>query len=374
MTKEYYIGLMTGTSVDSLDAVLVQFDAQDQPTIHNTHSISLPKHVQQQVQQLSSSGEGEIDQIRQLDNSIAHYSSKAVKALCQQANILTSNITAIGSHGQTVRHYPATKNTKGYSLQLGDPNIIAEATGITTVADFRRRDIAAGGQGAPLVPAFHHSVFRSKQNDRLIVNLGGIANISYLPIDGKTVGYDTGPANTLMDAWCLQHKHQRFDKDGLWAKTGNYHKELLLNLLDDSYFSSSAPKSTGREYFNLSWLEQKISEQETSGTPPEDVQATLLELTAKTVAQEINNVDPDNKSHIYICGGGAHNAALMERITSYIEPRSLATTANIGIEPDWVEATAFAWLAKQAMHKASGNLPAATGANKEVILGGIYFS
>jgi anhydro-N-acetylmuramic acid kinase len=365
---------MTGTSVDSLDAALVQFDLQDQPTIHNTHSISLPKHIQLQVQQLSSSGEGEIDLIRQLDNDIAHYSSEAVKTLCQQSNILASNITAIGSHGQTVRHYPATKSTKGYSLQLGDPNIIAEATGITTVADFRRRDIAAGGQGAPLVPAFHHSVFRTKQNDRLIVNLGGIANISYLPKDGETLGYDTGPANTLMDAWCLQHQHQRFDKDGLWAKTGSYHKELLHNLLNDSYFSSPAPKSTGREYFNLSWLEQQTSKLKTTSIPPADIQATLLELTAKTVAQEINNVDPDNKAHVYICGGGSHNVALMKKLAGHIQPRLIATTADIGIEPDWVEATAFAWLAKQTMHKASGNLPAATGANKEVILGGIYFS
>jgi anhydro-N-acetylmuramic acid kinase len=316
MTEEYYIGLMTGTSVDSLDAALVQFDPQDQPTIHSTYSLSLPEHIQLKVQQLSLSGDGEIDLLRQLDGNIAHYSCNAVQTLCQQANILPSAITAIGSHGQTVRHYPSTENVKGYSLQLGDPNVIAETTGITTVADFRRRDIAAGGQGAPLVPAFHHSVFRSQQSDRLIINLGGIANISYLPKDGEVVGYDTGPANTLMDAWCLRHQHQRFDKDGLWAKTGHCHEELLHKLLEDTYFSSSAPKSTGREHFNLSWVERQLSELGTKLPSTADVQATLLELTAKTVAQEIENVDPKNNAQIYICGGGSHNTTLIEKLAN----------------------------------------------------------
>jgi anhydro-N-acetylmuramic acid kinase len=374
MAEEYYIGLMTGTSVDSLDAALVQFDPQDQPTIHNTYSIALPKHIQLHVQQLSSSGEGEIDLLRQLDSDIAHYSGEAIRTLCQQANIPLSAITAIGSHGQTVRHYPTTKSIKGYSLQLGDPNIIAEITGITTVADFRRRDIAAGGQGAPLVPAFHHCVFRSTKDDRLIVNLGGIANISYLPKDGEIVGYDTGPANTLMDAWCLKHQHQRFDKDGLWANAGICHESLLQRLLADNYFSSPAPKSTGREYFNLPWLEQYLDKLNTPMPSPVDIQATLLELTATTVAQEIKNVDPDNNTQVYICGGGAHNIVLMEKLTGHIQPRMLATTTKIGIEPDWVEATAFAWLAKQTMNKVSGNLPSATGANRKVILGGVYFA
>jgi len=372
--KEYYIGLMTGTSVDSLDAALVQFNKQDQPTILNTHSTSLHEQTQQHVQTLSSSGAGEIDLIRQLDQNIALDSCKAIETLCQKASISPSSVTAIGSHGQTVRHYPTTAHRKGYSLQLGDPNIIAETTGITTVADFRRRDIAAGGQGAPLVPAFHRAAFQSTNNDRIILNLGGIANISYLPKDGKVIGYDTGPANTLMDAWCLKHQKQRFDKDGQWAKTGNCHDELLHMLLADTYFSSAAPKSTGREYFNLSWLERQLETIATKTLTPPDIQATLLELTAITVAQEINRVDPNKLTQIYVCGGGSHNIALMKKLAQHTQPRHLSTTEEIGIKPDWVEAVAFAWLAKQTMHKASGNLPSATGANNEVILGGVYFA
>ena len=370
---EYYIGLMTGTSVDALDAVLVQFDSDNTPIIHSTYSIALPEHIQQQVQQLTSSGEDEIALIRQVDLDIALISCKAIKALCQQTDIALSTIKAIGSHGQTVRHYPTTKSVKGYSLQLGDPNLIAEMTGITTVADFRRRDIAAGGQGAPLVPAFHRAAFQSKQDDRLIVNLGGIANISYLPKNGEIIGYDTGPANTLMDAWCLKHQHQRFDKDGDWAKTGHCHNELLKTLIKDSYFSSPTPKSTGREYFNLAWLEQHLDQLKTIPSAA-DIQATLLALTAKTIAQDIDKVDPHKNATVYACGGGSQNKALMEKLADYVAPRDLATTAKIGIEVSWVEATAFAWFAKQTMNRASGNLPSATGAKNDVILGGVYFA
>jgi anhydro-N-acetylmuramic acid kinase len=370
---EYYIGLMTGTSVDALDAVLVQFDSEDTPLIHSTYSIALPEHIQQQVQQLTSSGEDEIALIRQVDLDIALISCKAIKALCQQFDIPHSAIKAIGSHGQTVRHYPATKNVKGYSLQLGDPNIIAEATGITTVADFRRRDIAAGGQGAPLVPAFHRAAFHSQQHDRIIMNLGGIANISYLPKNDEIVGYDTGPANTLMDAWCLKYQHQRFDKNGRWAKTGNCQDELLEILMADSYFSSPAPKSTGKEHFNLQWLEQHLDRLKTTPSAA-DIQATLLTLTAKTIAQGIDSVDPYHNATIYTCGGGSQNAALIEKLADYVAPRTIETTAKIGIEVNWVEATAFAWLAKQTMNRASGNLPSATGAKNDVILGGVYFA
>jgi anhydro-N-acetylmuramic acid kinase len=372
---DHYIGLMTGTSVDSLDAALVQFSSNQHCSIIGTYSLPLPNKIRQQVKALTRSGNGEIDTLRALDYAIAQHSCDAIKAVCLKSQIPANDIIAIGSHGQTIRHCPTTKDHHGYTLQAGDPNIIAEITGITTVADFRRRDIAAGGQGAPLAPAFHKAIFHSTRQDRIIVNLGGIANITLLPKKGNVIGYDTGPANTLMDGWCWQHQRMRFDEGGKWALSGACNQALLNTMLADPYFELALPKSTGRELFNPTWLEECMTQSNTGKTSPltiEDVQATLLELTVITVSQEITRVDPSSQSSIYICGGGVHNSALLEKLANHLQPRTVHTTGELGVNPDWVEALAFAWLAKQTIEHRHGNLPSVTGANKEVILGGIY--
>lgn len=360
---------MSGTSADALDAALVDFD-QKIPTLIGTQSISLPAEIKQKVHRLAIDGNNEMACMRELDNDIALISSAAVNNLCKEYSITAQSITAIGSHGQTLRHYPANAQQPGYSLQVGDPNIIAEETGITTVADFRRRDIAAGGQGAPLTPAFHKAIFHSSHNDRIILNTGGIANISYIPSNGSTVGYDTGPANALMDSWCQEHKQQRYDKGGEWARSGKINSPLLAQLLTHPYFSQASPKSTGRETFNLPWLKEQI---ELFGhINAEDIQATLLALTVESIALEIESKDQNAIAEVYICGGGSHNIALTESLTKRLHPRKFQSTNTIGIHPDWVEAIAFAWLAKQTMEHAVGNLPEVTGAKREVILGGIY--
>ena len=369
---------MSGTSADAFDAVLVDFK-DNQSQIISTHSHPISNHIKEAVYQLALSGSNEIIRLRELDQAIAQLSCDAIKQLCKQSALSHRDIIAIGSHGQTVRHYPAHLTpddkhyTPGYSLQVGDPNIIAEQTHITTVADFRRRDISAGGHGAPLVPAFHQQFFNSKQADRIIVNMGGIANITVLNDGQPTIGYDTGPANSLMDSWYQKHQHGRYDIDGDWARTGTVNKALLKQLLRHDYFSMNHPKSTGRETFNLPWLESQL-QTFNSPLPAEDVQATLLHLTVESIALEVKKQDPAATAEVYICGGGAHNKALLTVLSKCLLPRKLATTEELGIHPDWVEAVAFAWLAKQTIEHKTSNLPSVTGAKKEVILGGIYWA
>lgn len=362
---------MSGTSADGLDAALVDF-ISPQPKLILAQSSSIPDNLKQEIHNLSISSANEIDQIKSVDQEIAFLSALAVKQLCTDAHIKPEDICAIGSHGQTIRHYPTKPQALGYSLQVGDPNIIAEQTGITTVADFRRRDIAAGGHGAPLAPAFHKTVFHSQDSDRIILNLGGIANITYIPKQGNVLGYDTGPANTLMDAWCQQHCQLAFDRDGTWANSGVADTQLLSKLLEHSYLRLEAPKSTGREDFHLPWLTEQLTH--LPPLKPVDVQATLLAFTAETIATEIEKQDPEKQAEIYTCGGGSHNNVLMTQLLEKLSPRKVAPTAELGIHPDWVEAMAFAWLAKQTMEKAAGNLPEVTGADKAVILGGIYLA
>ncbi len=362
---------MSGTSVDSLDAALVSFE-EHHPHILNTHSVPINQEIRSSIHRLAQKGDNEIEQIRYLDQAIAQLSCSAIKELCIKANIPTHTIKAVGSHGQTLRHYPKSALHSGYSLQVGDPNIIAHETGITTIADFRRRDIAAGGHGAPLAPAFHKAVFSSKTCDRIILNTGGIANITHLPVNGNVTGYDTGPANGLMDSWCQKHKGKPYDNNGEWAKTGNICRPLLESLLEHTFFMLPPPKSTGREDFNLSWLHEALKQFPT--IKAEDVQATLLGLTVESIALAIQQQDTTTKAEVYICGGGSHNTALTSQLEIALGSRPLATTEKLGIHPDWVEAVAFAWLAKQTMEKASSNLPSVTGATDEVILGGIYLA
>jgi len=361
--SEFYIGLMSGTSIDGIDAVLVNLEGNKHEIIAS-HYEKMPDVLRHSILEICTPGNNEINRMGELDYAIGKQFALAANILIEKSNVKRENILAIGSHGQTIRHHPA----KNFTLQIGDPNVIAATTGITTIADFRRRDIAHGGQGAPLVPAFHQAIFLDKKSNRTILNIGGIANVTLLPTIGNVLGFDTGPGNTLLDAWTEKHLQKKHDEKGAWASRGNIHTQLLENLLNDPYFKLNPPKSTGREYFNIAWLEKYLS----SSITPIDVQATLVELTAKSI---FNAIHPFFETgEIFICGGGVHNDYLLLRLKTLANKHFIASTAKLGVDPDWVEAIAFAWLAKQTLEKKPGNLTAVTGAQKETILGGVYFA
>ena len=308
--SEYYLGLISGTSADGIDAILVQLGDQSVVTVA-AETFAYPDDVRQEIlaisQPAADHGEQRIDRLGHLDHQVGGLFADAAKALCHKANIDISQVTAIGSHGQTVRHRPVGNHH--FSLQIGDANVIAFETGATTVSDFRRMDIAAGGQGAPLVPMFHQWLLGESQHNRAILNLGGIANVTWLPKNkGSIIGFDTGPANALCDHWIQLHLNKNYDKDGAWAKTGQVSAELLKHMLADPYFLMPAPKSTGREYFDAKWLEQKLKGADPIA--PEDTQATLVELTARTVASHIEKL-PAKCDELLVCGGGFHNEFLI---------------------------------------------------------------
>src|SRR5579883_552825 len=359
---ELYIGLMSGTSADGIDAALVDF-SQPTPTMVATYYMPYPAALREQILALCVQGEDEIQRMGELDVLLGKTFAQAARSLLQQQSLSSADIKAIGSHGQTVRHAP-----QRFTLQIGDPNTIAAETGITTIADFRRKDMAYGGQGAPLVPAFHHHLFARQQLPPLIVNIGGIANVTVL--SSPIIGFDTGPGNVLMDAWIQLHHQKTHDAQGTWAAQGKIQPALLAQLLSDPYFTLPPPKSTGREYFHLTWLQKYLSALPKKFLP-EDVQATLAELTACSILKAIQSYRLEGE--IVICGGGAHNAYLMQRMRTLAAPQfSVNSTQKYGIDPDWVEAVAFAWLAKQTLLRQPGNLPSVTGAKKPVVLGGIY--
>ncbi|MDH5180416.1 MAG: anhydro-N-acetylmuramic acid kinase [Gammaproteobacteria bacterium] len=362
-----YIGLISGTSMDAIDAVVVDF-AGDKPELLAGYNLPLTDLLRDELTVLHQPGDNEIEQMAKLDVQLGRLFAKAVQNLLEQTGCTVEEIAAIGSHGQTIRHLP--NSSYPTSLQIGDPNVIAELTGITTVADFRRRDMAAGGQGAPLVPAFHREVFSHPERDRVILNLGGIANITVLPANPalQVIGFDTGPANGLMDAWINRQSGRNFDQAGQWAAGGEVQTPLLQAMLADPYFSMAPPKSTGREYFNLKWLARFSPEQ----YKPEDVQATLCHLTAESVRLAITQHAPATRE-IFVCGGGAHNLHLLQTLQAGLAPLPVLSTEEAGIHPDWVEAMCFAWLARQTLLRQSGNLPAVTGASRPVILGAIYW-
>jgi len=312
-----------------------------------------------------------VEELLQLDTLLGSQFARAARALLAEAGLNPSAIRAIGSHGQTIRHLPSAPVRS--SLQIGDPNVIAELSGITTIADFRRRDMAAGGEGAPLVPAFHRAAFSASDESRVIVNIGGIANITILPRSNGTSaikGFDTGPGNLLMDAWAAQHLQRPMDHDGQWAASGEVDKQLLELCLADPYFQRPPPKSTGREYFRLPWLEEKLRRHGDQSTAA-DIQATLCELSAATIAAAIHGHAPESRE-ILVCGGGVHNGHLLARLRAHLANCTVQSTAAAGIDPDLVEAMAFAWLARQTRRGGPGNVPSVTGAQREVILGGIY--
>jgi anhydro-N-acetylmuramic acid kinase len=357
--------------MDAIDALLGEFENHKTPTILGWHSHKIPTDLRQDLVTLSTPGGDSLDLLGQADNELGELFADAALTLLKARSIAPHQITAIGSHGQTVRHRPpGKKQSHPFTLQIGDPNIIASRTGITTVADFRRADMAVGGQGAPLAPAFHKHVFSDTKQNRVIVNIGGMANITWLPARGEAMGFDTGPGNRLLDYWVERHHNRPYDEKGQWASQHALNKALLNTLKKHAFFSEQAPKSTGREAFNPEWLDQQLT-QFGQKLSPGDVQATLLALTAETINDSITSL-PDRANEVYICGGGASNIELMSHLKTTLAPVSVESTKDLGIDPNQVEALAFAWLAQRTLAGQAGNLPAVTGAREEVVLGGIY--
>lgn len=370
MTNSLYIGLISGTSVDAIDVGLFDFSSA-QPMTIATLSAAYPEDLRDAVITLCTPGTHEIERMGVLDTLLGEQFANAAMQLLASTGIDAQNIQAIGSHGQTIRHNPPDHTTSStpYTLQIGNPNIIAERTGITTVADFRRRDMAVGGHGAPLVPAFHQAVFRAHNEHRIILNIGGIANITILPADNQPVtGFDTGPGNILMDMWSQQAFRTPCDLNGAHTAQGTTQQNLLQSMLSDPYFARTPPKSTGREYFTLAWLQNHLS---TDKIDPLDLMATLCDLTAKSITQAVHHHAP-NTQRILVCGGGIHNHSLMHKLKENFAEIAIESTEKYGINPDFVEAAAFAWLARQTLQNLPGNIPAVTGAKREVPLGGIY--
>lgn len=361
---ELYIGLMSGTSVDAIDAVLVDLD-HSPPRLLQRHSQAWPHGLREIALALNEPGDQELHRMALLDNAVARLFATAVNTLLRISGMPPAAIRAIGSHGQTVRHAPDA--VEPYTIQLGNPSLLAELTGVTVVADFRRRDLAAGGQGAPLAPAFHAAFLASDEEDRAVANIGGIANLTLLPAtDGPVIGFDTGPGNGLLDAWTARHLDAPLDRDGAWAASGRVIPELLERLLADPYFQRQAPKSTGREYFNLAWLDNA-----TEAFAPVDVQATLTALTAYSIARELELHMPTAR-RLLVCGGGVHNVTLMARLRDALPTIVVQPTTVLGVDPDYLEAICFAWLAQRTLAGQPGNLPSVTGARGARILGGIY--
>jgi anhydro-N-acetylmuramic acid kinase len=361
----YFLGLISGTSVDGIDAVLARFEPSLEVVAART--FPLPDTLAADVLRVSQSdAQLSLDELGRLDTRLGETFAAAANALIDASGVDRARIAAIGSHGQTLRHAPA--GPAPFTLQVGDAHVIAERTGLTTVADFRRRDVAAGGQGAPLVPAFHAAMLASDGESRAVLNLGGIANLTLLPVGGPVRGFDTGPANGLMDAWCLRERGERFDRNGEFARTGRVQPALLARLLGEPWLALPPPKSTGRDQFHLDWLQQHLA-----GTAfaPADVQATLCEFTAATVAQALRREQPDATA-LLACGGGVHNAFLLERLRAHLPSVRVDSTAAHGLDPDFVEAAAFAWLAAQTLAGRPGNLPAVTGARGLRVLGSVH--
>ena len=369
MKAELYAGLISGTSVDGIDAVLVRF-GEHAVSVLASLSYPYPDALRDRLlEAIRDPGSTSVDEIGALETLVGESFRDAALAVIEASGQRKSDIKAIGSHGQTLRHQPDA--TPRFTIQVGDPSIIATGTGITTVADFRRPDLALGGQGAPLVPPFHRWLFGNDPGSTTVIaNIGGIANITILPANaGPVRGYDTGPGNTLMDAWTRRHRNAPYDADGAWAASGTVDEELLAGLIGDDYFQRLPPKSTGFEHFNLEWLEAHAIQ----AIAPADVQATLLELTAQSLADAIGESAPGCRN-LFICGGGMDNATLVGRIRSLLPQAAVESTASRGLDPDWVEACAFAWLARERMSGRSGNLPDATGAVREAPLGAVYRS
>ncbi|PYE17751.1 anhydro-N-acetylmuramic acid kinase [Paraburkholderia silvatlantica] len=365
-----YFGLMSGTSMDGVDGIAVRFEAGQRPVVLAEAFVGFAQGLREALFSLQQPGENEIEREALAGNALAARYAVCCHELLRGSNVPPAEVRAIGAHGQTVRHRPE----KGYTVQIQNPALLAELTHIDVIADFRRRDVASGGQGAPLVPAFHATLFGSQEETRVVCNLGGISNITVLSSTGAVRGFDCGPANALLDLWAERHLGKPYDENGKFAASGNLHQPLLNALLDEPFFELQPPKSTGRDLFNARWLDDKLKGFES--LTPADVQATLVALTAMSVAREIERHASDCRA-VYVCGGGARNAALMAALQKALETGDVAgvpvtTTEALGVPPHQVEPLAFAWLAMRCVAREPGNLAAVTGAAGERVLGAIY--
>ncbi len=363
-----FIGLISGTSMDAVDAALVRFD-EKKTRLLSSSSTAIPEDLKRELHALAQNPELPAHRFWRADVQLGALFADAVDELLAGADVEAHEISAIGSHGQTVWHAPRAPDP--FTVQIGDPNIIAERTGITTVSDFRRRDIAAGGEGAPLAPAFHRAAFFDEGVERGILNLGGIANLSVVGSKSPPLGFDTGPGNTLLDAFVRERFDEPMDRDAERAREGDIIESLLETLLDDAYFDRPPPKSTGREYFNSKWLSPRLAGLGDGRKEGFDILRTLCELTVESAAKAIERFAPQIEE-IYLCGGGAQNPLIVERLTQRLADLRIETTERLGIHPEWVEAVAFAWLAMRTLGGKSANDPRMTGARGERILGGIY--
>lgn len=364
-----FLGLISGTSADGIDAALVRFDddhAHARPTLLHGRTHAWQPALRERLVALGQQAQAlTLDEVGELDVRIGHAFAAAALATLRDAGLTARDITAIGSHGQTLRHHP--HGDAPFTLQLGDAHVIAERCGIPVVADFRRRDVAAGGHGAPLVPAFHAATLHAPDEDRAVLNLGGIANLTLLPARGTVRGFDTGPANGLMDAWCQRHTGTAYDAGGTFAAQGRVDGPLLARLLAEPWFAAPPPKSTGRDRFHLDWVEAALAGNEA----PADVQATLLALTARSVADALRATQPGTR-RVIACGGGVHNPLLMAALAEAMPDAAIESSGVHGLDPDFVEAMAFAWLAREHLAGRPGNLPAVTGAAGPRVLGAFY--
>ncbi len=363
---ELYLGLISGTSMDGVDSVLTELDERD-CRIRHAATFPYPHELHVRLHRLIEDPTISLVELGALDTAVGRFFADAALRCLEEAGVERSAVTAIGHHGQTVYHRPT--GTEPFTLQIGDPNALAVTTGVTTIADFRRMDVALGGQGAPLVPAFHAWRFRSPDTTRVVVNIGGIANITVLTPQREPLGFDTGPGNTLLDGWIRRCRDEPLDRDGAWSASGRVDAALLHRLLDEPFFALPAPKSTGREQFHMDWLAQRLAGH---GGTDADIQATLAELTAVTIANAIATSAPDC-SLIIVCGGGAYNDDLMQRLRLRTRT-TVASSTDFGILPDWVEGAAFAWLARARLHNDAGNVPSVTGAHRSAVLGGVYWA
>jgi anhydro-N-acetylmuramic acid kinase len=369
IVQEYFIGLLSGTSIDGVDCVLVDF-SHPLPKLVATHNEPISTELRSKILTLCSSPLVSLITVGETDVELGKVFANAVNSLLHSNNIPAKNVLAIGSHGQTIKHHPV--GASRFTTQIGDPNTISYLTGITTIADFRRKDMAAGGQGAPLAPLFHQSIFGKTESQRAVLNIGGIANISLLMNrqNHSLIGFDTGPGNVLMDSWINLKKGLSYDDKGLWAHSGKPNMNLLATLMAEPYLKLASPKSTGRELFSLAWLEKKLAEISYK-LPDEDIQATLLEFTVRSIAESVDwahyGID-----ELVICGGGAYNDLLMARLSTYLEPIKVVSSSKLGLAPEWIEGVAFAWLARKTWSGEAIDTSSVTGASTNCILGGIY--
>jgi anhydro-N-acetylmuramic acid kinase len=364
--NDLYIGMMSGTSLDGVDAVLARFDEAGRPELLADHALPYPAEIKADVLALQPRGHDELHRSATLATRLAEIYARTVGELLAKSGLQADAIRAIACHGQTIRHAPQD----GYTIQLGNMSRLAELSGIDVIADFRSRDVAAGGHGAPLVPAFQQSVFASPDEKRVILNIGGISNLARLHHGQPAIGFDCGPGNMLMDAWCLRHTGQPFDDDGRWAAGGNIHPPLLAAMLAEPYLQQPPPKSTGRDLFGDAWLAAKLAAQQ-SMPAPQDVQATLLAFSARSIADAILAHCPGNQA-VYVCGGGARNGALLAQIARLLDGQRVLPIETLGMPAQLIEAIAFAWLGWRFVHRQPGNLPAVTGAQGPRILGVLH--